>query len=128
MVCTSATSTSGDTQAKSIMESSDQGVTWSKAGSAPAAGIATSLAAQNQGQQVVLATDAGIYLSGDGGSTWRLVQASPTGAAAGELGFSYVGMTSQLDGVALPADPGLNEVFITTDGGSSWQPHLVSSP
>jgi hypothetical protein len=37
-------------------------------------------------------------------------------------------MTSQLDGVALPADPGLNEVFITTDGGSSWQPHLVSSP
>jgi hypothetical protein len=128
MVCTSATSTSGDTQAKSIMESSDQGVSWSKAGLAPAAGIATSLAAQNQGQQVVLATDAGIYLSGDGGSTWRLVQASPAGAAAGELGFSYVGMTSQLDGVALPADPGLNEVFITTDGGSSWRPHLVSSP
>jgi hypothetical protein len=37
-------------------------------------------------------------------------------------------MTSQADGVALPADPGLHEVFITTDGGATWQPHAVSAP
>jgi hypothetical protein len=35
-------------------------------------------------------------------------------------------MTSNTHGVALPADPGLHEVFITTDGGLTWQPHPVS--
>jgi hypothetical protein len=128
MVCASATSAGDGSQAKSVVESSDNGVHWSTAQQVAAAGIATSLAAQNQGQQVVLATDAGIYLSGDGGSTWRLVQASPAHAAHGASGFSYVGMTSQADGVALPADPRLHEVFITTDGGAAWQPHAVSAP
>ena len=47
--------------------------------------------------------------------------------AAGSPGFSYVGMTSPADGAALPADPGLHEVFITTDGGSTWRPRLISS-
>ena len=68
-----------------------------------------------------------VYLSGDGGGSWRLTQASPAGAAAGSPGFSYVGMTSPADGVALPADPGLHEVFITSDGGSTWRPRLISS-
>jgi hypothetical protein len=126
MVCASATSAADDSQAKSVVESSDSGVHWSTAAQVPAPGIATSVAAQNQGQQVVLATDAGIYLSGDAGSTWRLVQASPADAASGASGFSYVGMTSPADGVALPADPGLHEVFITTNGGSSWQPQAIS--
>jgi hypothetical protein len=35
-------------------------------------------------------------------------------------------MTSTANGVALPADPGLGEVFVTTDGGLTWQPHMVS--
>jgi hypothetical protein len=126
MVCASETSAANDSQTKSVVESSDNGVHWSAAEQVPTAGIATSLAAQNQGQQVVLATDAGIYLSGNAGGTWRLVQASPAHAARGASGFSYVGMTSPADGVALPADPGLHEVFITTDGGASWQPHAIS--
>jgi hypothetical protein len=126
MVCASATSAATDTQAKSVVESSDNGVNWSTAEQAPATGIATSLAAQNQGRQVVLATEAGLYLSGDGGSTWRLVQASPAHAAQGASGFSYIGMTSAADGVALPADPGLHEVFITTNGGATWQPQVIS--
>jgi hypothetical protein len=128
LVCTSSTDAAGDSQAKLVAESSNGGSSWSTAGNGPATGIAASLAAQDAGQQVVLATDAGIYLSRAGGSTWQRTQASPSGAAAGEHGFSYVGMTSLLDGVALPADPGLDEVFITTDGGSTWQPHSVSSP
>ena len=111
-----------------MAESPNGGRSWSKTGTGPTAGIATSVAAQDQGDVLMLATDAGIYLSGTGGSTWRLAQASPDGAAAGEGGFGYVGMTTQFDGVALPADPGLHEVFVTTDGGSTWQPHLVSSP
>jgi hypothetical protein len=77
---------------------------------------------------VLLATDAGLFRSTDGGGTWQQTQASPGGAAAGEHGFSYVGMTSPLDGVALPADAGLHEVFITTNGGLTWRAHAVSSP
>jgi hypothetical protein len=128
LVCTSSADAASDTQTKLVTESSNGGRSWSKTGSGPTAGIATSLAAQDQGDVLVLATDAGIYLSGTGGSTWQRTQASPAGAAAGAYGFSYVGMTSQQNGVALPADPGLNEVFITTNGGSTWQPRPVSQP
>src|SRR6266702_874111 len=108
LVCTSATSAAGDTQNKTVTESTNGGVSWSGGGTAPPAGLATSVSAQ--GQVVVLATDAGIYLSGNGGGSWRLTQPSPAGAVAGVPGFSYVGMTSPADGVALPADPGLHEV------------------
>ena len=128
LVCASATNTASDTQAKLVFESSDGGAHWSKAAAAPPAGIATSVATQAQDHLVVLATDAGLYRSGDGGLTWQRTRASPAGAAAGETGFSYVGMTSLTNGVALPADPGLHEVFITTNGGISWQAHLVSQP
>jgi hypothetical protein len=125
LACTSAASPSGDTQAKTVTESTDGGVSWSGGGTAPPAGLAAAVSVQ--GQVVMLATDAGLYLSGDGGGSWRLTQASPARAAAGSPGFSYVGMTSPADGVALPADPGLHEVFITTDGGSTWRPRLISS-
>jgi len=128
LVCTSATNTASDTQAKLVFESSDGGAHWSKAAAAPPAGIATSVATQAQDHLVVLATDAGLYRSGDGGLTWQRTRASPAGAAAGQTGFSYVGMTSLTNGVALPADPGLHEVFITTDGGLSWRAHAVSAP
>jgi hypothetical protein len=127
LVCTSATSTAGDSQALAVYESSNNGTAWSKTGSGAAAGIAASLAIQAQGGLVVLATDAGLFRSTDGGSTWQQTQASPGGSIAGEHGFSYVGMTSPLDGVALPADAGLHEVFITTNGGLTWRAHPVSS-
>ena len=126
LVCTSAASSAGDTQKKTVTESTDGGVSWSGGGTAPPAGLAASVSIQ--GALVVLATDAGIYLSGNGGASWQLTQGSPAGAAAGAPGFSYVGMTSPADGVALPADPGLHEVFITTDGGSTWRPRAVSAP
>ena len=127
LVCTSATSTAGDSQAKVVMRSSNGGTSWSTAGSGPPAGIATSVAAA-QGNVVVLATDAGLYLSGNGGVSWQLARPGPAQAQAAERGFSYVGMTSATQGVALPADPALHEVFITTDGGSTWRPQAISSP
>jgi hypothetical protein len=127
LVCNSARSASGDSQTKTVMKSSNGGASWSTAGDAPTAGIATSVAAA-QGNLVVLATDSGLYLSGNGGTSWRLAETGPADATAGKQGFSYVGMTSNTNGVALPADPSLHEVFVTTDGGSSWRPHLVSSP
>lgn len=126
LVCTSATDTTTGAQTKSAIESSDNGKTWSAAQSVDASGVATSAAIQGSGV-VVLATDTGLYLSRNAGGAWQLVQAGPHGAAANEGGFSYVGMTSASEGVALPADAGLHEVFITTDGGRTWQAHAVSS-
>jgi len=127
LVCTSATSTAGDSQTKVVMVSSNGGTTWSTAGDGPAPGIATSVAAA-QGNVVVLATDTGLYLSTNGGVSWQLARSGPPRAKAGARGFGYVGMTSATQGVALPADAGLHEVFITTDGGSTWRPQAISSP
>jgi hypothetical protein len=36
-------------------------------------------------------------------------------------GFTYVGMTTSEQGVALPADTSLHEIWMTRDGGQSWQ-------
>ena len=126
LVCTSA-APGTDTQLKSVYQSVNGGTQWSAAGTPPATGIATSLSAQTGGG-LLLATDAGIFRSVNNGSTWQLAQASPTGAVAGQAGFSYVGMTSFQNGVALPADPSLHEVFTTDDGGNTWQARAVSAP
>jgi hypothetical protein len=109
---------------KNVYASADGGKNWLPAGAVPGPGIATSLAAA-QGNLVVLATTTCIDASTDGGSTWHKVYGSPPGAAAGPQGFSYIGMTDPLHGVAVPADPGLHEVFITVDGGMTWQPSVI---
>jgi hypothetical protein len=114
-------------EAKSLSASADGGKTWLPVGPAPAAGVATSLA-MAQGNLIVLATTAGLYVSPDGGRSWTRPQASPPGAAAGRFGFSYVGMTDQEQGVAVPADSRLHEVYITIDAGASWRPSPVSAP
>jgi hypothetical protein len=95
---------------------SANGTHWTSAGSAPHTGTATSLAAAS-GSPVVLATTTGIYYSADGGKTW-----SPAnfGGNAASGGFSYVGMTNATQGVAVPTDSGLGEIFVTNDGGRTW--------
>ena len=87
-------------------------------------GVATSLAAA-PGGLVVLATTTCIDVSTNSGTSWRQAYASPPGAAAARPGFSYVGMTDQRQGVAVPADPGLHEIFVSTDGGSTWRPSVI---
>jgi hypothetical protein len=85
-------------------------------------GAPVSLAAASDGV-VVLATSAGLGYSRDGGKTWR---PASSGTPLPRRGFSYVGMTNQSQGVALPADSHLGEVWTTTDGGISWTPRPVS--
>lgn len=111
--------------------SADGGTSWPRQPAVPEHGTPTSLAAGANGL-VVIATTEGLVESADNGQTWRLAvgPSGGTGAGAGRGpggGFSYVGMTDQDRGVALPADTGLHEVWITRDGGQDWQPSVVRS-
>jgi len=101
---------------------SANGATWQLAGTVQHPTAATSLASGTAGQ-VVLATTAGIYQSGDGGKTWRQASFGGAGPAGG---FTFVGMTNATDGVAVPADSLLGEIFVTSDGGLTWRPSLIS--
>ncbi len=112
----------GGPQTKTIYSSAD-GVIWQGVGTAPAPGTATALAASSGGL-VVLATSAGIDYSTDGGTQWQPASFTTTAPAGG---FSYVGMTTPAHGVAVPAESGLGEVFITADGGRTWHASRISA-
>ena len=98
-----------------VYASQDGGQTWHRTGTAPAAGTATFLSAGPSGA-LVLATSHGIEISANGGASWT--------AASGTMpaqGFTYVGMTTDAQGVAVPADPAVPAVWFTQDGGNTWQ-------
>ena len=103
--------------------STDEGQTWTRQPAVPEHGTASSLAAGANGL-VVIATTEGLVESADNGQTWRLALGAGRGPGSG---FAYVGMTDESRGVALPADTSLHEVWITRDGGQSWQPSEVKS-
>jgi hypothetical protein len=118
LACDSVTSAGHQTK----IFTSATGAAWAQAGLVPTAGAATSLSASISGQ-LVLATTAGIYYSSDSGKTWqvaRIAGSQPRG------GFSYVGMTTATQGVAVPADSALGEVFVTADGGRTWTGSPIS--
>lgn len=90
---------------------------WKHLFPAQIAGTATSVAAAQPGQgHIVLATTAGLYYTMDAGALWKA--AAVTSEPAG--GFSYVGMTNATQGVAVPSDSSLGEIFVTSDGGATW--------
>jgi hypothetical protein len=92
------------------------GASWQLAGTLSGPLTVTALASGASGQ-VVAATSAGISHSADGGATWRSAQ------IAGQVpggGFRYVGMTNATMGVAVPADPNAGAVYVTRDGGQTW--------
>ena len=85
-------------------------------------GLMTSLAAAPNGT-LTLATTTGIYVLPAGAGHWTPSNATGTGAPRG--GFSYVGMTTSTQGVALPANTSLGEIWLTVDGGITWNPEPV---
>ena len=85
-------------------------------------GFATSLAAAPNGT-LVLSTTTGIYVLPDNTDQWKPSNATGAGAPSG--GFSYVGMTTDTQGVALPAKTSLGEIWMTFDGGQTWSPLAV---
>ena len=70
----------------------------------------------------MLATGHGLYVLPAGGSQWKSVTGGPAG------GFSYAGMTSDSQGVALPADTSLHEIWMTFDGGLTWAARTPIGP
>jgi len=122
LACASS-SAPGTQQAKQVFTSADGGLTWQNAGAAPSLGLATSVAATPDGTYV-LATGQGIDVRPAGSGAWRaatLTGPMPAG------GFGYVGMTTDAQGIALPADPTAGTVWFTFDGGQTWRPSSVSS-
>jgi hypothetical protein len=98
-----------------LYTSVDAGQTWQKSGQFTGSGTATSLAVAPTTGTLVGATSSGIFYSTESSGSWhRAGGADPAG------GFSFVGMTTTTLGVAIPADPGLREIFITSDGGLNW--------
>jgi hypothetical protein len=114
---------SGDTQAKTLYYSADGGRTWSSAGPAPQRGIAMSLSGSLAGR-VMVATSHGIDVStsapGNGTVHWRTAR-----GAGAPGGYSYVGMTTSQQGVAVPVNLSLDAIWFTYDGGTRWQESLV---
>jgi hypothetical protein len=113
----------GGLQPKLLYYSADGGLSWRYLGRAPLAGVASSLAGTPSGR-LALATSQGIDLStkapGRAQVSWR-----PASGASAPGGFSYVGMTSDDQGVAVPVKGGLHAVWFTYDGGLHWQPSRV---
>jgi len=109
-------------QAKHIFTSADGGIVWQKAAAAPTLGLAISVAA-TPGGTYALATNQGIDLQPAGSAAWQAATLAGTPPAGG---FGYVGMTTDAQGVALPANPAAGTVWFTFDGGMTWTPSRVS--
>ncbi len=99
---------SGNSQVKTLYYSADRGRSWASAGPAPARGIAMSLSGTPEGP-ILVATSDGIDVSanapGNGALSWRTAR-----GAAAPGGYSYVGMTTSAQGVAVPVNVGLDAV------------------
>jgi photosystem II stability/assembly factor-like uncharacterized protein len=63
---------------------------------------------------MALATTHCIDVSADGGANWHTAHRGPA------HGFSYVGLTSSAQGVAVPADPSQHAVWFSYDGAQTW--------
>ncbi len=105
-------------QRKLIYSSLNGGASWIEIAQAPTAGIATSVAASPT-ETIVLGTNQGIDVLPAGDIAW---QAATLSASAPPGGFSYVGMTTDSQGIALPASPASGTVWFTFNGGLTWRP------
>jgi len=107
-----------------VTTSTDSGANWTTAAiSLLSTGTPTSLAAAPDGA-LALATTSGLYTQQAGSAQWK--QASVASAPDG--GFSYVGMTTNDQGVALPANASLHEIWMTFDGGQTWAARTPITP
>jgi hypothetical protein len=107
-----------------VTTSTNSGANWTTAAiSLLSIGTPTSLTAAPNGA-LALATTNGLYVQQAGSAQWK--QASVASPPDG--GFSYVGMTTNDQGVALPANASLHEIWMTFDGGQTWAARTPITP
>jgi hypothetical protein len=121
VICQATASGSTGGSEPVLFRSADAGQTWQLEGDVPSTGTATSVAIAPGGGAIVVAMSDGIDYSANG-HAWHLAIG---GSLAPASGFSYVGMTTQQEGVAVPADASLGELFFTADGGHSWRARQI---
>jgi hypothetical protein len=97
----------------------------SASGSGSGSGSASASLAETATGTLVLAGSSGIKYLAAGSSSWTA--ASLTGSTPSG-GFSYVGMTTPTQGVAVPADASLHEVWMTSNDAQSWYPVPITGP
>jgi hypothetical protein len=122
MVCYQAAGTT------TVYVSNDNGVTWTEqagVASMPATTMPASLTSLPDGTLILAAyprsgqvAGGGIYLLAPGAARWQAASLSDSSGA--KYGFTYVGMTSATQGVALGGNPGLHAIWMTVDGGQTW--------
>jgi hypothetical protein len=108
-----------------LYASIDAGQTWQKSGPFTGSGTVASLAVAPTSGTLVAATSTGIFYSATSAGQRNWHRAGLPGSAPGG-GFSFVGMTTTLLGVAVPANAGVQEIFITRDGGLNWVAKAIS--
>jgi hypothetical protein len=117
--CAAQGSPSGGQQVPTnVFSSTDGGMTWSAPDTANSSGAVTSLSG-SPSAPVILATTNGIDVRVSAGQDKQVT--------ALKGGFSYVGMTGDNQGVAVPADTSLHEIWMTYDGGLQWNGYKVST-
>jgi hypothetical protein len=119
LVCGTPAAPGGTT----VYTSADGGKAW-KQGRHFSGVSATGVAAQ-PGGEIIVATTGGLKVTQNGGTTWQLAEAAPTGPAGG---FSWVGLTNSEQGVAVPSDPAQHAVWFTHDGGQLWGVSPIKNP
>ena len=111
-----------------VYTSSDSGASWMPVTASwtgiAGPGVAFSFTATASGT-LLLASSQGIFLLPKGEAHWQV--ASTGGSVSLPGGFDYIGMTSSQQGVALPANTALHEIWMTADGGQTWQARPIKS-
>ena len=126
LVCSTSEGTRG--YATVAYLSDNDGADWTELSGVGISGTSSigqpqSLTATSDGT-LLLATASGIYRLPLGAAQWQ--HASLTGSRAPESGFTYVGMTTSTQGVAL-ASPNQTQIWMTFDGGLTWQARPIQS-
>ncbi len=120
----------------SVYLSADNGSTWTKqtgVRSTPTTSVPQSLTALPDGTLILAAIpgggglSGGIYLLSPGATQWHPATLSDSSNWETPVGFTYVGMTSATQGVALSSDSSQHAIWMTTDGGKTWQPRPIKS-
>lgn len=107
--------------------SADAGSSWKRIaaalpGDTPSTSPLQSVAESPSGI-IVVGARTGIYVWDPGSGSWQQ-RATVADGGPGD-GFSWVGMTSPTQGVALATDPSGHQIWLTTDGGQTWSPRPV---